>query len=178
MQTANEIDPLSRRILVNLLAVRDFRHEFDQARPLLERIVNLQTDDPDNVRLLSIEYLLEENYAKVIEIGNEVHSNNGVKRTSNYLTANLAVAYARTGQTAKANELLAYLESRAKNDSEIAFRLAMACSDLGRKDEAIHLLQQSFAAHDDRMVWLKVEPRFDPLRDDPRFQELLQKMNL
>ena len=56
--------------------------------------------------------------------------------------------------------------------------LAMACSDLGRKEEAIRLLKECLQAHEDRMVWIKVEPRFDPLRTDERFRTLLRKMNL
>ena len=46
----------------------------------------------------------------------------------------------------------------------------MAFSDLGRKDQAIRLLEVSLEAHDDRMVWIKVEPRFDSLCDDVRFR--------
>jgi hypothetical protein len=34
------------------------------------------------------------------------------------------------------------------------------------------------SAHDDRTVWIKVEPRFDSLRDDDRFKALLRKMKL
>jgi DNA-binding winged helix-turn-helix (wHTH) protein/TolB-like protein/tetratricopeptide (TPR) repeat protein len=178
MQSARAIDPLSRPILLNFLAVRIFRREYNETLPIVQQIVNLEEDKADDSRILSIEYLLRGDYAKVIEIGNEVYSKDGRKLISEYMTANLAVAYARTGQQAKANELLAYLESRAKTDSETAYRLALACSDLGRKEEAIRLLEGCLQAHDDRMVWLKVEPRLDPLRSDERFQALLRKMNL
>jgi hypothetical protein len=54
----------------------------------------------------------------------------------------------------------------------------MALSDLGRKEEAIHFLEGCLQAHDDRMVWIKVEPRFDPLRNDERFRTLVRAMNL
>jgi len=74
--------------------------------------------------------------------------------------------------------MLSYLEKSGKTYTEIEYRLALAYSDLGRKDEAIALLKDCLTAHEDRMVWLKVEPRLDPLRDDPRFLQLLRKMNL
>ena len=67
---------------------------------------------------------------------------------------------------------------RDKSSSGTAYRLAMADSDLGRVNKAILLLQKCLEAHNDRMVWVKVEPRFDSLRNNPRFQEILRKMNL
>ena len=178
MQAAREIDPLSRRILVNSLAVRIFRREYDETQAILQQIVTLEEDKADDSRLLSIDYLMKGNYGKVIEIGNQVSTKDGRKLISEYMTANLAVAYTRTGQQTKANELLAYLEARAKTDKETAFRLAMAYSDLGRREEAIRLLEGCLQAHEDRMVWIKVEPRFDPLRDDERFRALLRAMDL
>ncbi|HEY3026975.1 MAG TPA: winged helix-turn-helix domain-containing protein [Pyrinomonadaceae bacterium] len=178
MQAARQIDPLSRRILVNYLALRTFRREYNETLPIVQQIVNLEEDKADDMRLLSIDFLMRGDYAKVIEIGNEVSAKDGGKRISEYMTANLAVAYARTGQEAKSKELLAYLESRAKTNSEAAFRLAMALSDLGHREEAIRLLEGCLQAHEDRMVWIKVEPRFDPLRNDERFRTLLRTMNL
>jgi TolB-like protein/DNA-binding winged helix-turn-helix (wHTH) protein len=178
MQAARQIDPLSRRILVNYLAVRIFRREYSQTMPIVQEIVSLAEDKADDMRLLSIDYLMRGDYAKVIEIGNEVPAKDGGKRISEYMTANLAVAYARTSQEAKSKELLAYLESRAKTNTEAAFRLAMALSDLGHKEEAIRLLEGCLQGHEDRMVWIKVEPRFDPLRNDERFRTLLRTMNL
>jgi len=178
MHAAREIDPLSRPILVNSLALRIFRRDYSETLPIVQQIVSLDEDKADDTRILSIEYLLRGDYAKVIEIGNQVSSKDGKKLISDYLTANLAVAYSRTGQQSKSNELLAYLESHAKTNSETAYRLAMACSDLGRKEEAIRLLKECLQAHEDRMVWIKVEPRFDPLRTDERFRTLLRKMNL
>ena len=49
---------------------------------------------------------------------------------------------------------------------------------LGRKDEAFKWLNKAYEERTAALVYLKVHPVFDPLRSDPRFQDLLRRMNL
>ncbi len=49
---------------------------------------------------------------------------------------------------------------------------------LGEKDQAFELLEKAYDEHEGTLWLLKVSPKFDPLRDDPRFQDLLRRMNL
>ena len=48
---------------------------------------------------------------------------------------------------------------------------------LGDKDQAFALLEKSYEEHEGLIYLLNVSPSFDPLRDDPRFQDLLRRMN-
>jgi tetratricopeptide (TPR) repeat protein len=50
-------------------------------------------------------------------------------------------------------------------------------AQLGDKDQAFVWLEKAHEKHDGRMFTLKVHPFWDPLRDDPRFQDLLRRMN-
>ncbi len=50
--------------------------------------------------------------------------------------------------------------------------------ELGEKDKALAILNQMYEAHANDLVTLKVDPRFDSLRDDPRFQDLLRRIGL
>lgn len=90
----------------------------------------------------------------------------------------LAASYYRTNQTEKAVENLRQLEELAQTDTKALYSLTMNYTELNRIDEAIWSLQKCFEMREERMVWINVEPRFANLRNDARFQELLQKMNL
>jgi hypothetical protein len=47
----------------------------------------------------------------------------------------------------------------------------------GKKDKAFQWLERAFEEHDPTLVYLKIWPMFDGLRSDPRFQDLLHRMN-
>ncbi len=49
--------------------------------------------------------------------------------------------------------------------------------DLGDKDKAFAELNKAYEIRLSSLCWLKVEPQMDPLRSDPRYQQLLHKMN-
>ncbi|PYS69268.1 MAG: hypothetical protein DMF69_17540 [Acidobacteria bacterium] len=53
---------------------------------------------------------------------------------------------------------------------------AKAFLELGDIDKAFEELNVGYEAHESTLVWLKAEPLFDPLRADPRFQELMRKV--
>lgn len=57
------------------------------------------------------------------------------------------------------------------------YRIAAFYVLLGQKDQAFEWLEKAY--HDDSawLIWLKVDPSMDPLRSDPRFKELLGRMN-
>jgi tetratricopeptide (TPR) repeat protein len=56
------------------------------------------------------------------------------------------------------------------------FYTAMIYSVMGNKDLAFEWLEKSFRNHEVEMYWLKVEPPFEPLRSDPRYQAILDKV--
>ena len=178
IEKAKNLEPLTKIVLMNYQGVLIFRKEYDEALKLTEQVVKMDDDKNTNVRILIIAHLQLGNDDKIIEIVEKYGEEINGQSVGNYTLSNLAVAYFRMGNTAKANEIFESLEQKAKIDNGIAFRLAMAYGTLGRKDEVIVHLQKLYEVHDDRIVWMKIEPRFDNLRDDKRFNEILRKMNL
>ena len=75
----------------------------------------------------------------------------------------------------------AYLQLVVADDSPLKERngiKAKAYTELGDLDKAFEDLNVAYETHDSFVTWLKVEPQFDPLRSDPRYQELLQKVRI
>jgi serine/threonine-protein kinase len=49
---------------------------------------------------------------------------------------------------------------------------------MGNNDQAIAWLEKGYAAHSNGLTAIKVDPLYDPLRGDPRFQDLLRRVGL
>lgn len=65
------------------------------------------------------------------------------------------------------------LKQSARSEFISPIRFATAYAALGQKDEAFRYLEQAFEQHLPSLGWLKTSPTWDPLRSDPRYQDLL-----
>jgi len=74
-------------------------------------------------------------------------------------------------------QMLAELEELSRNRNVRAFWRAVLYLSLGNREEAVRWLEQGVVAHEDMDVaFIKVDPLLDPLRGDPRFEALIQKV--
>jgi len=89
----------------------------------------------------------------------------------------LVRAYALSGRRADAQRALDQMLALSKKTQVSKYLLAVAYTALGDKDQAFARLDQAYAEHAFQMGSLKVDPELDPLRAEPRFQELVRKMN-
>ena len=90
--------------------------------------------------------------------------------------AMLAYAYAKAGKKAEFEETLEQLKRHPAYDL-VAYRLGAAYGALGDKDRALSLIEKSYRLRSDFLSWLKVDPTMDPLRQEPRFKQLMHKLN-
>jgi Flp pilus assembly protein TadD len=88
----------------------------------------------------------------------------------------LGYAYAVTGRRAEAQKALDQLNELSKQKYVPPYHRAVICVGLGEKDQAFEWLEKAYVDH--FIVLIKVQPVFDPLRSDPRFTDLLRRMNL
>jgi len=91
-------------------------------------------------------------------------------------TVNKACAYAGLGNTAQARRLLAELEKAKATRYVGPYLLAIVHNALGETGPALTLLEEAYDTRDWRMTFLKVDPRWNNLRAEPRFAELMRKM--
>jgi tetratricopeptide (TPR) repeat protein len=93
-------------------------------------------------------------------------------------TAMLGEAFALSGDKPRARQILAELQDRAKREYVSPFYQAIVYAGLGEKDAAFSGLQAAFEERATDMLGLKTGALYDPLRSDPRFDDLLKRMGL
>jgi tetratricopeptide (TPR) repeat protein len=89
----------------------------------------------------------------------------------------LGEAYAAAGRRDEAHRVLEQLDQLSKQRYVTPYVVSRIYATLGQKDEAFHWLETAYQQQAEWMVLLKVDPCFDNLRPDPRFQDLLLRMN-
>jgi tetratricopeptide (TPR) repeat protein len=97
--------------------------------------------------------------------------------TQPIITGFLGYAYGRNGQRDKAMETITELNQLGAHRFVSPYCQALIYLGLGEKSRAIDWLEKAYDERSPWLDWLKVESAFDPLRSDPRFQALYQKMN-
>jgi TolB-like protein len=90
--------------------------------------------------------------------------------------AMLGQAYARQGKTDEAQKVLAGLRVQAKSQYVSPYAFAVVLTALGERAHAIDELERGYDDTGFYISLIKVDPLFDPLRGDPRFEALLQKI--
>ncbi|HTM01194.1 MAG TPA: protein kinase [Candidatus Omnitrophota bacterium] len=92
-----------------------------------------------------------------------------------YAREELAYVLARAGRRAEASRLVAELAAMPPG---AVSPLAIAAAEiaLGRPDAALTVLERACDQHESRILWVRVDQRFDPIRKDPRYAKLLERM--
>lgn len=91
----------------------------------------------------------------------------------------LAITYARMGRTDDARAILRRLEADARRRYVPPEQIAMIYANLGDKDRAMKWLETAYETRSGWLLgWAQVDPSYDPLRSDPRFQSLMKRMPL
>jgi tetratricopeptide (TPR) repeat protein len=89
-----------------------------------------------------------------------------------------AAVYGRSGRAAEARRALAKVEHIAGSRPDRYTMLLAAYSGTEHKERALDLLERAYAEHSPLVAQIKTNPIYDPIRDDPRFQDLLQRLRL
>jgi len=171
---AQDLDPTSLMIGVevawNLYMAREYAMAVQQAL----RIGEMEPDFPATGHALG---LALEQLGKCNE-AIECFQKASERTEAHQITvASLAHAYARCGRRQDAEAILNELTAETTKRYVAPYLFAVIHAGFGEREKAIAWLEQGFESHDVWMVWLNREPRFDVLRGEPRFRELLRRMN-
>jgi TolB-like protein/Tfp pilus assembly protein PilF len=174
-EKARELDPNSMPIQASIASLFYYARQFDQAIKKWREILKIHPEIDWAHFYLGLSYLEKRAGKKAVE---EFEKAEKISGGSVLSLLGKAYAYALAG---KRDEALKGLESLVKRSNETyvpPYFLAMVELALGEKDKAFDYLEKSYADRDSELIQLKVDPQLDLLRDDPRFEALLGKMNL
>ncbi len=87
-------------------------------------------------------------------------------------------AYAKTGRRREAEEVIRTFREIEKSQYVVHGFIAAILGALGDREKAFAELDNGVEQHDSWIKWIKSDPMFDPLRNDPRFNEILKRLNL
>ena len=172
---AYEIDPVSENMVLGRFAILESRGTYDEGLKLADEFLRENKNNSFAGRAYATFLYHTGDFRKVIELGEQALEKRGRLNVFGWLSL-LSASYHKTGNFDKAEETLKRLETLSREDTKALYSSAMNYAEMGRHDEAISALQKCFDAHEERMVWVKAEPRFANLRNDESFHEILRKM--
>jgi TolB-like protein/Tfp pilus assembly protein PilF len=92
------------------------------------------------------------------------------------LKADLAIVYGAAGEKGRAQQILEELEEKARREYVPSIALAWGHMAVGDLDSTFAWLDKMYEERNPELIWMNVQPRYDRLRGDPRFQQLLRKI--
>ena len=95
-----------------------------------------------------------------------------------YAKSLLAYALAKEGKTAEARAVVEELVRISNQRYVSGYSIANGFNGLGDRDKALAWLERGFQEHDARLIFLKVDPKWNNLRSEPQFQDLMRRVGL
>jgi len=173
-EKARQLDPLSLIIAADYGAILFYSRQYDSA---IEQFRSVLQKDPDFYRadLITHAYIEKRMYAQALTQAETVRHLYG---EGPWYWSKRAYIYGRAGQQELAQREMLKLENVSRHEQADPVTMVWAHLGLGKKDEALADLETAYAGHLSILATLKVDPAFDPLRSDPRFQDLLRRVHL
>ena len=173
IRRARELDPLSPTISMGLPLLLYLTRQYDQSLEATKAVLEVSPNINFAHEILAYDYAAKGMYREAIEEFQE-EFRQGENNPEDHLF--LGVVYARAGEREKAQAILKRFEASGAYISPTY--LALLYASLDRRDRAFAAFEKAYAAHDPELVETGADPWFDPLRSDPRFQDLRRRVGL
>ena len=174
LERAGELDPLSLPINATLgRAYRDARR-YEESINQCRKTLDIDPDFALAHWCLGVSYVAEKQYAEAIT---EMQRANIVGESPLYKYG-LGYAYAAAGNKTRARAIIEELKQESHTTYMPAYFIAAIYGELAEKDRAFVWLQRAYDERDPQITYLLLDPFMDPLRFDPRFNDLVRKVGL
>jgi tetratricopeptide (TPR) repeat protein len=174
IKLARELDPLNLRI--NALEGQFLLHagQTDEALVQLQKTFELSPNFWLAHNIASSAYIEKEMYSEAIAEANKARELSGI---SSHPIAFSGYALAKSDKKTEARAALEQLLKLSTERYVPPYHIALIYNGLGETEETLAWLERGFQRRDAKMVFLKVEPKWNNLRSDSRFVDLIRRMN-
>jgi TolB-like protein/DNA-binding winged helix-turn-helix (wHTH) protein/Flp pilus assembly protein TadD len=173
MRKAENLDPLSLIINADLAELLELSHSYDESIQQSRKTIEMDPTFALAHSQLGQAYLQQHmNDEAIAELQKAVQLSGGSPST----VANLARAYAAADKKSDAIKLLDGLKKRPNSSQLYSSEIAVIYASVGDADQAIHCLEKGYEERFNPGVLLR--PGFDPIRSDPRFEDLMRRVGI
>ena len=172
IEIARKLDPLS--LVINALKAQSFFYAERDAEAIEQANKTLEIEPNFWIAhiMLARIYIRQNKFDEAINEAKKAVQFSGGNSEAVSLEA---YALAKSGRRDESFELLEDLKSNGRYVP--SYNLAMIYNGLENREESLNNLEKAFAEKDARLILLKVEPKWNNLRNEPRFIELMRQMN-
>lgn len=175
VRRAEELDPLSVIINLNVARVLYFARRYDEAVEQCIKVLEMEPNFALTYRRLGQIYTQQRVFDKAIT---EFQKALEIEPQDSETMSVLAFAHCMSGNPREAEQILSRVEAMSKQTFVSPYSFARIHTGLGNKDLAFEWLDKTCREQHGIIAHLQVEPVFDSLRDDPRFADLLRRIGL
>jgi TolB-like protein/Tfp pilus assembly protein PilF len=174
IQRALELDPLNSLFRGHYAWDLMYAHRYDDAIAVIRETLKAWPNDLIALSALRSAYHIKRMYPEALESWKASYAARGDQAAQDAL----ARGFKEGGYPMALQRVAETLAARSRTAYVPAWQIGTLYTRAGKKDEALGWLEKAYDAHDPNMPYISVDPIFDFMRDGPRFQDLLRRMNL
>lgn len=174
IEQAIELDPFNT--LLRSIYAWDliYAHRYDDAIGHLRETLRTAPDDWTALSTLRSAYHQKGMYEEALEIWKRSYEARDDQEAEDALVR----GYEEGGYSGALSSVAELLIERSRTTFVTPWQIGTLYTRAGKKDKALEWLEKAFEARDGNLIYLSVDPIFDVLRNEPRFRDLLRRMNL
>ena len=175
IKRVQELDPLSSVIAVNVSRVYQVQNNPAASIENSLKLIEIDPNFGPAHEYLGLSYLRQGRNAEAIT---ETEKAVELSNRSGIALGDLGYVYAVAGKRVEAAAVIKELEDKYARKEANGLSIAAIYVGLGDKDKAFEWLEKDFVARAGNLPQIRWQLQFESLRDDPRYKDLLKRMNL